>query len=175
VPTSAASARTISQIADKTTAGVPSPLKDQDNRPLPKENFAMDLYNPNSDGATFAPFAASIDGRQLSRRLKNLSPAKRALLALDLERGGLHHSTRPQSAKLAQVSRSYIATVSRASDEERKRLANGCTSLSSIHNQYRRRPVTDADVERIVKKIGVSRVFAALDKLTAPQHLEAAE
>ena len=132
------------------------------------------LYNTSSGGTT-APTAPSIDGRQLSRRLKKLSPEKRALLAHDLERGArLENLTRAQAAAMTKVAPSYIATVDRASAEERKQLGYGWLTLSWLHNAHRRRPVTDADVERIVKKIGADRIMRALDKITSPV-LEAAE
>jgi len=132
------------------------------------------VYNTSS-GDTTAPIAPSIDGRQLNWRLKRLSPARRALIAHALEHGSLHlqNPTRKQAAALARVSTCYVGALNRASFEERRALEQGRLSLSAL--QHRRRPVTDADVEKIVKKIGVGRVFAVIDRLTAPQHLEAAE
>ena len=127
----------------------------------------MLLYRPNSDGA-IAPTVYNFDGRYLSRRLKKLDIAKRALLARDLERGVVHlkNLTRAQAVAIARVPSSYVGTVQHASDEDLGRLACGSLTMSALH--HRRRPVTDADVERIVKKIGVSRVFAVIDRLTAP-------
>ncbi|MGY3125004.1 hypothetical protein ACVWXQ_008941 [Bradyrhizobium sp. S3.14.4] len=136
------------------------------------ETSTMDLYSPTSAGAT-APTAHQYDGRKLSR-LRNLSAEKRALLAFDLQHGArLYNLTRAQAAAVAKVAPSYIGTVATASDEERQRLAYGWTSLSAIHNRHRR-PATDADIERIVKKIGPDRVMRALDRITAPE-LAAAE
>jgi hypothetical protein len=70
---------------------------------------------------------------------------------------------------------SYLNTIRKASDDERKRLACGRLSLSSLHNAHRRRPVSDADVEAMVKKIGPDRIWRALDRLTSPMRFEAAE
>ncbi|MCK1447752.1 hypothetical protein IVB34_34440 [Bradyrhizobium sp. 2] len=133
----------------------------------------MLLYSPKR-GSTIAPTANQYDGRQLCRRLRKLSPAERALLAHDLEQGSISNLTGPQCAALAQVSLSYLNSVRRASAEERERLALGCVSLSCLHNQYRHRTATDADVERIVVKIGPDRVMRALDAITRPM-AEAAE
>jgi hypothetical protein len=117
-----------------------------------------------------APTPSSINGRQLAYRLQKLNSAKRALLARDLECGAVHlqNLTRPQAATLTRVSVSYVNTVQRASLEERKRLACGLLTLSALHNKHRRQPVSDADVERIVIKIGADRVMSALDRITAP-------
>jgi hypothetical protein len=132
----------------------------------------MELYKTTSDGTT-VPTANNIDGRQLSRRLKKLSTAKRALLAHDLEHGAhLHNLTRAQAAAVTLIAPSYIGTVDRASAEERNRLACGWVTLSSLHR--RRRPLTDSEVQCIVRKIGVDRIWRILDALTSPV-LEAAE
>ncbi len=127
----------------------------------------MDLYNPTSGGA-IAPTVYNFDGRHLSRRLKKLDIAKRALLARDLERGvvRLQNLTRAQAVAIARVPSSYVGTVQHASADERKLLACGSLTLSALH--HRRRPVSDADVERIVVKIGCDRIWRALDKITSP-------
>ncbi len=74
---------------------------------------------------------------------------------------------------MARVSISYVASLRHISTDERERLACGAITLSTLHNKYRRR-LSDADVERVIKKIGVGRVFAAIDKLTEPM-MQAAE
>ncbi|MCP1765149.1 hypothetical protein [Bradyrhizobium japonicum] len=134
----------------------------------------MSLYDATSGGAT-APTVLSIEGRKLSRRVSKLDAANRALLAHSLERGSLHllNPTRKQAAALARVSACYVGALNRASSDERRALEQGALSLSAL--QHRRRPMTDDDVERVVKRFGISRIFAVIDRLTAPQHMEAAE
>jgi hypothetical protein len=131
----------------------------------------MDLYSHL--GRSAIPVAPIINGRELAHRLRLLSPAKRALLAHDLQHGSLYNLTRPQAAAVARVSISYVASLRHISADERERLQCGAITLSALHNKYRR-PLSDADVERVVKRIGVGRVFAVIDKLTAPM-MQAAE
>ena len=108
-----------------------------------------------------------IDGHRLSRRLqRGLSATFRALIAYELESGGakLHHLTRKQSVTLVGANSGYVGTVSRLTPHEREQVANGILSLAAIHNQ----PPTDVDIDRIVTRIGLDRVMAALDRLTRP-------
>ena len=131
-------------------------------------------YTGTGINATFAPIIVS--GRQFSRRLKKLNAGQRALTAYGLNVGELQLSsyTKPLSAAMARVSVSYLNTVAHASDAERQLLACGCLALSELHNKYRR-PVTDADVERLIVEIGPDRIMSALDKITQPMMFGAAE
>jgi hypothetical protein len=115
-----------------------------------------------------------IDGRRLGRRLKKLSITRRAMLACDLECGvPVQNFTAGQASMLAKVPACYVRALRRASDEERRALERGSLSLSAL--QHRPRPITDAELERVVVKVGPDRVMRVLDKLTAPVPLVAAE
>ena len=131
----------------------------------------MQLHIESFPGVNISP-SRDLNGHKLSRRVqRGLSPTFRALLAYQLESGGVcvHHLTRKQALALARASSGYVSTVARLSPQERDQLGKGILSLSALHN----RPPTDADVDRIVTKLGPTRVMAALDRLTRPA--EAAE
>ena len=124
------------------------------------------LYSPGlTNTSTIVP---DVDGRELSRRLRKLTPAERAILAFDLQCGSLIRPTPSQAAAVTKASIRYVNTISRATAEERELLECGRLSVSALHSKYRR-PVTDADIERFVVKIGLDRVWRALDRVTAPE------
>jgi hypothetical protein len=115
-----------------------------------------------------------ISGRRLRRRLrKGLNPAHRALLAYELETGGawLRDLTRRDACVLTGAPASAVATLCRASDEERERIKGGQLALSALH----KKPPSDAYLDRLVVKAGADRVMAALDRYTRPQFKFAAE
>jgi hypothetical protein len=108
-----------------------------------------------------------ISGRSLARRLKKgLGPTHSALLCFAMEHGEvlLRDLTRRQAMALTRASAGYVATVGRLTPQERDLLALGKLSLSAVHN----RPPTDADVDRVVAKLGAERARAALARLTKP-------
>jgi hypothetical protein len=108
-----------------------------------------------------------VSGRQLARRLKRgLSAAFRALLAHEMQAGAvcIHHLSRRQAVALTSASWGYVSTIAKMTPDEREQLGDGRLSLSAVHN----RAPTDADVDRIVAKLGAERVLAALDRATAP-------
>lgn len=115
----------------------------------------------------------NINGRRLRRRRKGLSPTHRALLAYELEAGGasIHDLTRHDACALTGASRSYVATVFRASDEEREQVKSGQLALAVLHNK----PPSDSYLDRLILKVGADRVMAALDRYTRPQFKFAAE
>lgn len=131
------------------------------------------LYRPDHPPGTSSPprpTARDINGHKLARALKNknISPAHRALLAHNLEIGAayLHHLTRQQSLALTDASGGYVASVANLTPEEREQVNTGKLSLSVVHN--RKREPTDAQLDRLVARIGADRVMAALDRLPAP-------
>src|SRR5215831_9018781 len=113
----------------------------------------------------------TITGRRLGRLLRQASARDRALLAHELEQGALHllSPTRAQAAILTHASLGYIGTVSRLTTEERRQLARGQFSLSRAHHNHQR-TVTDAAIDRIIARLGLERVMAALDRATAPSN-----
>ena len=98
-------------------------------------------------------------------RLESRSAEARALFALELMAGAAR-PTAAQAAAAVRMSVSYVNTARRATVLQRHDLAHGRLKLSALH--HRRRPVTDADVERIVIGIGPDRIMSVLDKITAP-------
>jgi hypothetical protein len=139
----------------------------------------LDKLNPGAGHSTecvltsttaAAPAAATapvrdVNGRKLSRRLKReLNPTHRALLAFELECGvlWLHHLSRRQAQRLTGANQRHVTSLRRASPDEREQVKKGLLPLSAL------RAPSDADVDRIVARIGAERLLKAFDRLTAP-------
>lgn len=119
-----------------------------------------------------------INGRKLHRRLKQgVSGAHCALLALDLERGVvcLHHLPRRAAARLTGANQRDVAALRRASAEELARVRRNQLDLAELRARQTARAPTDVEVDDQVRKLGTDRVLAALDRLTQPPMLVAAE
>jgi hypothetical protein len=97
-----------------------------------------------------------ISGRLLAQKLRRgeIKPEHRARLAEDWRTGRLH-VTAPTSA---QSRRFMGATVADVAAERR------------LAREQRRRDgrLNDADVDRIVERVGADKVLAAIDRLTRP-------
>jgi hypothetical protein len=109
----------------------------------------------------------NISGRLLEKRRVRMSATFRALLAVEIAEESmlLRQLTGKQARALTGASSGYFRTVKRCSSEQRVAIGCGRLSLSSLHAA---KPVpTDAQVDTIVKKIGIERVFDSLDRLTA--------
>jgi hypothetical protein len=151
------------------------------------KNSASDLQPANDDGAEEwwlelqnLEFEASdrsaanrpkmLTGRRLNRLIKQGSPADRALLAHEIERGTtqIHRPTRAHAAALTQVSPSDIATVARLSEDERLQLARGELSLSDLHRRHRQVLTFDERIDRVIAKFGAEAILTGLDRATAP-------
>jgi hypothetical protein len=119
-------------------------------------------------------FKPPVEGRRLARQLSKMSASRKALLAHEIETGTVSISklSRRQTSRLLKVATGYIATVSRVGDAERERLKHNPYLLTAWHN---RRPLTDADVDRLLDRIGLERALDAIDRLTAPEVPIAAE
>jgi hypothetical protein len=113
-----------------------------------------------------------IDGAAFHRRVRKATPTERALYAHDLQAGliGIGPFTGPQARFLAQCSFGYQNTVNKLAPHELERLRRGWVKLAELHNT-----MTDGDVLRLVKRIGADRVLRAIDMLTAPPQMIAAE
>jgi len=112
-------------------------------------------------------------GRKLARRLKaGLNPTHRALLALDLECGALwlHHLSRAQARALTKAAGGYVATLRRATPEQREAVKRGELALSTLHNN---KAPTDQAIERWIAKVGKERVWAVFNRLTMPSAVAA--
>jgi hypothetical protein len=121
-------------------------------------------------GATDLPFPVRmLTGRRFNYLIRRGAPRDRALIARDLEQGTLQifGLTRAQAVALAKISSGYITTVNRLSNAERLQLARGELELSPLHKR-RRDLSTDAQIDRLIARLGSERVMAALDRLTAP-------
>jgi hypothetical protein len=117
-----------------------------------------------------------ISGIRLAKRVADLNPTHCALLAHELESGGvqLRLLTRTQALSLTKASNGYVTTVARLTPQQRVRVENGWLALASVHQQ-RRTPSNPEIIDRIVVELGVESVMSALDRLTQPVPLVAAE
>ena len=108
-----------------------------------------------------------IQGRRLHHMLRGMPAANRAIVAFAAMSGEvtIDRLSRAQTSRLLKVATGYIATVSRVGDAERERLKHNPYLLTAWHN---RRPLTDADVDRLLDRIGLERALDAIDRLTAP-------
>lgn len=122
------------------------------------------------------PSVKMLKGRRLHNRLKRIPLAHRALMACEAEAGSLAFTdlSRAQSSKLLEVSHGYITTVAGLSDDERALLRAQPWLLALKHNR-RQREVSNADIDAFISRATPERIFAALDRLTAPQVPLAAE
>jgi hypothetical protein len=99
-------------------------------------------------------------------------------MACEAEAGSLAFTdlSRAQSSKLLEVSHGYITTVAGLSDDERALLRAQPWLLALKHKHNRRqREVSNADIDAFISRATPERIFAALDRLTAPQVPLAAE
>jgi hypothetical protein len=122
------------------------------------------------------PSVKTLKGRRLHNRLKRIPLAHRALMACEAEAGSLAFTdlSRAQSSKLLEVSHGYITTVAGLSDDERALLRAQPWLLALKHNRCQRE-VSNADIDAFISRATPERIFAALDRLTAPQVPLAAE
>jgi hypothetical protein len=121
---------------------------------------------------TIVTAEVKLTGRQLLDQLKAGSATQVALLADDLTSGRVvvDRLTRPQARRLTGCSFGYQNTVAHLAPHERQRVRCGFEKLSEYHNKK-----TDHQIEIWIRKHGVDRVFAALDRLTSLTSLVAAE
>jgi hypothetical protein len=128
----------------------------------------LDSTNP----VNRARLQVNIDGRKLHRIISRLSAPRRALMAYEAEVGAVIISGlgRQQAARLFRVARGYIATVARLDAETRERLRVQPHLLTEFHHK---RELSDATIDAFVARVGGDRVFAALDRATAPLPLAA--
>jgi hypothetical protein len=106
-------------------------------------------------------------GRDLARQAREGSAIERALLAVEITGANVFALTAEQATALAGANYTYVAKLRRMTPPERAAVEAGRIKLSDCVN-YRNRPVTNADPDRLIAVIGADRVFAALDRVTRP-------
>jgi hypothetical protein len=111
-----------------------------------------------------------INAHLLNRRVrKGLGPTQAALLAYELEVGTarLREIPRREACRLTGASVGYVATIAKASPEERAAILRGDLPVTRLHNKPKALP-TDDELDRLVAMIGADRIMAALDRYTQP-------
>jgi hypothetical protein len=127
----------------------------------------MDTNSTRAPEVQYSPLK-TIDGCELSRALKKAGVTARSVMASELETGAvaLLGMTRQQAVALTGVSSRNVGLVNRASLEDRRALERGSISISNLRR--RRRPVSDSDIARYVRRVGPDRILNVVNQLTAP-------
>jgi hypothetical protein len=105
---------------------------------------------------------------QLARRLAEANATEAALIDHDLRTGAIvivGGLPTGLTRSFTHVPRGYQCTLAGLLPHERARLRSGWASISEYHNS---RTLTDRKIERFITKAGLDRVFAVLDRQTAP-------
>jgi hypothetical protein len=112
-----------------------------------------------------SPLYRKINGREFDRLVRRATASQRGSLAVELEEGQIEITrlTRRQALFLAKASFGYENTARKLSADQFDLVRKGALSLSAAHNKP-----NDAQIERFIQRAGEDRVFAALDKMTAP-------
>ena len=108
-------------------------------------------------------------GRDLDRMVRAANPTKRALLAADIEAGRviIEKLTARQARILARANSPYANAARKLSPTERVACRIGRLNLAEKARE--RRPISDAKLDKLIRKIGAGRMMAALDRYTSPE------
>jgi hypothetical protein len=114
-----------------------------------------------------------LTGRDLDREVQAADPARRALLAADIEAGRVivERPTARQARQLTQASSFYQYAARRLSPLERTAARIGRLNLATKARE--RQPVSDGKVDKLIKEIGADRFMTTLDRLTRPTAIAA--
>jgi hypothetical protein len=113
-------------------------------------------------------------GRDVARKARRNSASNRALLAADLCTGRviIERLTPRQAQQLARASYSYAHVARGLLPLERAAIEGGTLSLANV---ARRRNLSDAKIERVVRAFGPSRVLAVIERMAGAAQATAAE
>jgi hypothetical protein len=106
-------------------------------------------------------------GQYLAREARKGNATQRAELAAEAVGAHVHELTVGQAVALTGASRTYVAELRRMTELERAAVAAGRIKLSDRVN-HSHKSANDADLDKMIREIGVDRVFAALDRITTP-------
>jgi hypothetical protein len=106
-------------------------------------------------------------GRDLARQARKGSATERALLAVEATGADVYRLTPKQATTLAGANYTYVAKLRRMTPLEQAAVEAGRIKLSNCVN-HRNKPITNADLDKLIATIGADRVFAALDRITRP-------
>jgi hypothetical protein len=96
------------------------------------------------------------------------NPTKRALLAADIDgRVIIEKLTARQARVLARANIPYANAARKLSPTERAACRIGRLNLAEKARE--RRPISDAKLDKLIRKIGAGRMMAALDRYTSPE------
>ena len=110
-------------------------------------------------------------GRQFADIVRHTTPGQRAVLSHMLRTGTitLADYTLVQALALSKASWAYAVAAHGLDDHERQLVWFGRALIADfIH-----RTPSDADVDRVIARLGQERVWAALDRATAPTRANA--
>jgi hypothetical protein len=114
------------------------------------------------------PPANVVTGREFNRLLHSLDAAGKAVVAADLAAGRLviAKPTLEQARGLTGASRGYAHTATTLSPTQRQAVRSGHIKLVDIH--LRHPSLSDARIDRLVRRLGPDRLWSAIDRLTSP-------
>jgi hypothetical protein len=117
--------------------------------------------------STKLPVPVKMAGAEIERIAKHGSPTKKALLKVDLETGRVepHHLTPQQAQAMAKPSYGYGNTATNLSADDLERVRRDEATLSHFHNNKK---LTDKQVDEVVDKIGLDRIWGAIERKTKP-------
>ena len=105
-------------------------------------------------------------GRQLADIARHATPGQRAVLSHMLRTGkiALTNCTFVQALALSRASWAYAVAAHGLDDHERQLV----WFERALITDFLHRTPSDADIDRVIARLGQDRVWAALDRATAP-------
>ena len=114
------------------------------------------------------PAIKVVTGREFNQLLRSLDAAGKAVITADLAAGRLviANPTLEQARGLTGASRGYAHTATTLSPTQRQAVRSGHIKLVDIH--LRHPSLSDAGIDRLVRRLGPDRLWSAIDRLTSP-------
>ena len=125
---------------------------------------------------SYLPMPRLVDGFKLTKP-PPLSPTRLALLAWDLHHGEVSSSGLPRrkAARLLGVPERDLCLIENATELEYAALRRGNFTIEALREQHRQQcqHPSDAEIDKLVERIGVGKMLDALDRATAPTRVAA--
>jgi hypothetical protein len=118
---------------------------------------------------------ARLTGETLAMKVRKMSPAQRAALAVRLQYCDVSIvSLLPrQAAALTNVAIGSVRLAGNATEADVTALKRGLLSLNGLRRKYRK-PPSDNEIETFINSVGAADVLRVLDAMTAPAPMVAA-
>ena len=105
-----------------------------------------------------------LSGRAFAQLMRHATPGGKALLAGDWAAGRIlvERPSRPQVHRATGVATHHVALAAKIPPAQRRALDLEAVSLKVLHP---RKP-SDAELDKLVAKLGLARIWDSLDRLT---------